>query len=64
MKVKPRQDRRQEALQYLAIMDTILQSLAGIHEVYKDHQEELHKKVSVRKLKLMEDLYELTSPLS
>jgi hypothetical protein len=55
---------RQAILVKLGILDTMLESAGKVHEDNLKAQEELFKKISTRKLVLMEELFGLLSSLS
>ena len=54
-------ENRQEILAKLAILDTLLQSLGSIHEENQDKMDELHKKISTKKVILMDEMLKLIS---
>lgn len=58
-----RLDNKAQIVDKLHALDFMLDSASKIHKDFEKEQEELYKKISTRKLILMEELYSLLSSL-
>ena len=58
------QQNKIDILNKLGALDAMLESLGKIHKDDGDKADEMVKKISTRKLVLMEELYNLLSPLT
>ena len=57
-------ENKQAILQKLGHLDLLLQSLGGVHEDNQEKIDEIHKKISTKKLILMDEMLKLISPIS
>lgn len=57
-------DNKQAILNKLGMLDIMIESSAKVHKDNEEAQEALFKKISTRKLVLMDELYTLLSPLN
>jgi hypothetical protein len=63
-KVQAINDNKAGIVDKIHALDFMMESLGKIHEENKEAVDEFHKKISTRKLLLMEELFKLLSHLS
>ena len=58
------QDNKNALLNKIGMLDMMLESLGKVHKDDSEKMEDMMKKISTRKLILMDELYNLLSPLN